>query len=107
MAFHECREVVFAGDETPGAFLSLALVLADIDPPAQPLRALIARGILAVGLADLDAADPRVVKRLLGHDNEAVRIAVRQLDATLGPQTAQMMAPSLLQACEKQIGAAE
>src|SRR5256886_13303029 len=61
-----------------------------------------------LSLADLHAAEARVVERLGGDVDERGRLAtIRQLDLALRPQLREGMAPRLLQPLEEEVRAAE
>ena len=107
VGLQKLREILCAGRQAAAAFARFLLVLALIDPPAQPFCSAVARLRVDLRLADFDAAEARVVNRFLRNLNESRRIAIGQSNLALGPDVGEVVTPGLLQAGEEQVRPAE
>jgi hypothetical protein len=102
----ESVEICITGDQAFAAFLRLQLMLALLDPPAQPSSALV-NGGLTFGLADLHASEACIVHGVRRNLDEGVRVLVGQGDLAIGPDRFEVVAPRFLQTFEEQIRAPE
>jgi hypothetical protein len=104
----ERRKLVVIADQRFRAFVRLVFVLADVDPPAQPLGPLVDAGVGVVLHRHFGAAEAREIQRILRHVDQALgRRILRDLDLALLPQLVQVVAPRLLQALEEQVRTAQ
>src|SRR5262249_20612039 len=82
----ELPEFLLAADEPARAFVGLELMLAMGKPPSQPLGPRIGRVGGNVACAEDDAAEARIIERLLGNVDQGIGIAIgRQRNMAFRP----------------------
>src|SRR5262249_60704238 len=92
----ERRQVALARDQRARTVFRLLLVLADVDPPLELVGALIDADLRFLALADLDAAEARIVEGVGGHrDHLRPRAPTPPLGLPLRPEPAPIVAPCL------------
>ena len=104
----ERLQIVLVVAQPAAALLLFLFVLAFVDPPLQLFHALIDSDRVRFTQRHFDAAERRVVQRILRHDDVFFgRLAVGHLDFSFLPDVREVQSPGLLQPFEKQVRSAE